>query len=84
MDYFRRFFKKLKKLSVKFSLFGGKTQLCGKSLTKLSKISLKKHKKALFWSIFKIISIPCVKFSGILTKNRIVWEGFEKILNNFI
>ena len=42
------------------------------------------NKNALFWSIFKKFSKPSVKFPGVLTKNTIVLEFFEKILKTFL
>ena len=79
MDYLRDISKKVKKTRFKFSRFRRKTHLFGKVLRKISKISRKKFqwnffcKNPLFWSIFKITSKPCVRFSPVLTKNTIGW-----------
>ena len=84
MDYVSRFFKKFKNPWVKLSRFGRKTQLFGKFLRKSSKTSLENSKNALSWSISKIISKPCVRFSHVLAKNSIVWRIFEKIFKIFL
>ena len=72
-------FQKIKKPCVRFSRFGRVPQLCRKCLRKFSKISLKKAQNALFWSILKRISKPCVKSSRAWTKNN----SFENFLENF-
>ena len=79
MDYFRRFFKKIKKPCVKFSRIGRKTQLCGKFLREFSKISLKIAQKCIILVYFQN---PALNFRAFWRKT-IVLEIFEKIFKNF-
>ena len=84
MDYFRRFFKKIKNSALNFRALHEKPNCLGNFWEKFERFLWKKHKNALFWCIFKIISKSCVKFSRVLTKNTIVWEFFDKLFKNFL
>ena len=69
MDYFRRFFKNIKKPGITFSRFGRKTQLFGKFLTKFSKISLKIAQKMHYFGLFsKKFQNPALNFRAFWRK----------------
>ena len=77
MDYFRRFFKNIKKLRVRFSRVLTKNNGFGIFEKIFKNFFENSTKNALSLSMFKEISNPCVKLSRVLTRNIIVSEIFD-------
>ena len=86
MDYFRRFFKKIKNPALNFRALDEKPNCVGYFWKFFQRFLWEKRtKNAIFWSIFKIRSKLCVKFSRVLTKNNWFgnfWETFKNFFEN--